>query len=333
MEKKIYFLINSLSGGGAERTMINISRFLKPEKIFLLEKEVSYPTNYLPLFFLSDHKKKTNLFLKIIFFPLFLLRLKKIIKKEDTLLSFLEKSNVLNLFLKIFLNHRALISIRNYPSLAYRGKKIFYRFFIKFLYPKADLIIAISLGIKKDLIKNFSLKEEKIKVIYNGIDFEEIEKKSKEPLEEFSFLKNKRILINVARLTKQKGQWYLLRIFKELKKDFSDLKLCILGEGELKDYLVALSEKLRLKTFVWDRDPLSQNFDVYFLGFQKNPFKFLANSKIFLLTSFFEGLSSVVLEAMACGLPIMSSDCQAGPREILAPESNIDYQTQEAEFG
>ncbi|MEM1578023.1 MAG: glycosyltransferase [Candidatus Pacearchaeota archaeon] len=76
-------------------------------------------------------------------------------------------------------------------------------------------------------------------------------------------------LITVGRLTKQKGQWYLLRVFKELKKDFSELKLLILGDGELRNYLVNLSEKLGLKTYLWNKDKISENFDVYFLGSQK----------------------------------------------------------------
>ncbi len=75
--------------------------------------------------------------------------------------------------------------------------------------------------------------------------------------------------------------WYLLRVFKALKEKHEDLKLVILGEGDLKDYLVGLSEGLGLKAYVWDRDALSESFNVYFLGFQKDPFKFIARSKLF----------------------------------------------------
>jgi glycosyltransferase involved in cell wall biosynthesis len=77
----------------------------------------------------------------------------------------------------------------------------------------------------------------------------------------------------------------LLRVFKALKEKHKALKLVILAEGELKDYLVGLSEELGLKTYVWDRDKLSERFDVYFLGFQKNPFKFIARSKLFVFPS------------------------------------------------
>jgi glycosyltransferase involved in cell wall biosynthesis len=124
----------------------------------------------------------------------------------------------------------------------------------------------------------------------------------------------------------------LLRVFKALKEKHKDLKLVILGMGELKDYLVGLSEELGLKTYVWDRDKLSENFDVYFLGFQENPFKFIARSKLFVFPSLWEGFGNVLIEAMVCGVPVISSDCRSGPREILAPDTDFNYQTQKPEF-
>ncbi len=126
--------------------------------------------------------------------------------------------------------------------------------------------------------------------------------------------------------------WYLLRVFKALKEKHKDLKLVILGEGDLKDYLVGLSEGLGLKTYVWDTDELSESFDVYFLGFQKNPFKFIARSKLFVFPSLWEGFPNALVEAMACGVPVISSDCKSGPREILAPNTDFNHQTQKPEF-
>jgi Glycosyltransferase len=124
----------------------------------------------------------------------------------------------------------------------------------------------------------------------------------------------------------------LIRVFKALKEKHKDLKLVILGEGELKDYLVEVSQELGLKTYVWDRDALSESFDVYFLGFQKNPFKFIAKSKLFVFPSLWEGFPNALVEAMACGVPVVSSDCRSGPREILAPNTDFNYQTKKPEF-
>ncbi|MEM1578022.1 MAG: glycosyltransferase, partial [Candidatus Pacearchaeota archaeon] len=101
---------------------------------------------------------------------------------------------------------------------------------------------------------------------------------------------------------------------------------------ELRNYLVNLSKKLGLKTYLWNKDKISENFDVYFLGSQKNPFKFIIKSKLFLFTSLWEGFPNAILEAMACGVPAISSDCKSGPREILAPDTNFEFQTKEPEF-
>jgi glycosyltransferase involved in cell wall biosynthesis len=258
-------------------------------------------------------------------------------------LSFLEPCNSLNILTKsqdkciITIHHNQSMFLKYDPRLGKGLKRkilvFLHKFFTKKVYPKADLIIAVSKGIKNDLIQNFNLPEEKIKVIYNPIYLSEILKFKQEDLGIYKLIfKNSKVLINVGRLTKQKGQWYLLRIFKELKKEFPELKLIILGEGELKNYLVKLSESLNLKTFVWDRDELSQTFDVYFLGFQKNPFKFIANSTLFVFTSLWEGLPMSLIEALACGIPIVSTDCKSGPREILAPSTDISYQTKKPEF-
>ncbi len=99
-----------------------------------------------------------------------------------------------------------------------------------------------------------------------------------------------------------------------------------------KDYLVKLSQELGLKTYVWDRDELSESFDVYFLGFQKNPFKFIARSKLFVFPSLWEGFPNALVEAMACSVCVVSSDCRSGPREILAPNTDFNYKTQKPEF-
>ncbi len=106
----------------------------------------------------------------------------------------------------------------------------------------------------------------------------------------------------------------------------------ILGEVKLKDYLISLSEGLSLKTYVWDRDRIEDDFDVYFLGFQKNPFKFISRSSIFVFTSLWEGFPNALIEAMACGIPVVSSDCRSGPREILAPDTDFECEAKDPEF-
>jgi len=291
---KVYFLINSLAGGGAEKVLIRLLPFLNPEKILLLEKDVAYSVEKNPIF-LSNHSTKTNAIFKTLYIPVYSYKLAKSIDKDSTVVSFLERANFVNIFSKLFKKHRAIISVHMDQETGHVSIRRFNKLLVKVLYPKADLVVAVSKGVKQSLAQ-LGVEENKIKVIYNPYPIEEIEKQSQEPLDKYEKIFNHPVIITAGRLTKPKGQWYLIRIFKHLKEKHNNLKLVILGDGELKDYLVKLSEDLGLKTYVWDRDKLSDNFDVYFLGFQKNPFKFIARSKIFAFPSLWESQSLQSME-------------------------------------
>jgi len=330
MNNHVAFLINSLAGGGAEKVAIRLFEHLPMSAFILLERDVKYKTDK-PIFFLSDHSAKTSPIVKTLSIPIYAYKLSDFIEKNSLVVSFLERANFVNIISKLFKRHRAIISVRMDQQKGHVGLRKLNKLLVKTLYPKADLIIAVSYGVKQSLI-NIGIEEEKIKVIYNLYPIDEIRELAKEPLGSHEEIFKEPILITAGRLTKQKGQWYLLRIFKALEEKHKDLKLVILGEGELKDYLVELSEELGLKTYVWDRDKLSESFDVYFLGFQKNPFKFIARSKLFVFPSLWEGFPNALVEAMACGVPVVSSDCRSGPREILAPNTDFNYQTQKPEF-
>jgi len=327
----LYFLINSLAGGGAEKVLVRLLPYLKPEKVFLLEKDVHYPVDKSILQGLSKHSVKTSPIYKTIYIPLYAIKLAIRIDKNTVVISFLERANFVNIFSKIFKKHKAIISVRMDQVSGHYGVRKLNFLLLKFLYPKANYIIAVSCGIKESLIK-LKVPEKKIKVIYNPYPIEEIEEQLREFPNVHEQIFKYPVLITAGRLTKQKGQWYLIRIFRKLKENFPSLKLVILGDGELKDYLVELSGNLGLKTFVWDRDKISEDYDVYFLGFQKNPFKFIARSKMFVFPSLWEGFPNALVEAMICGVPVVSSDCRSGPREILAPDTDFRYQTKEPEF-
>jgi glycosyltransferase involved in cell wall biosynthesis len=330
MDVKLYFLINSLAGGGAEKVAIRLSEHLPISAFILLERDVKYKTDK-PIFFLSNHSTKTSPIIKTLSILIYAYKLSDFIEKKSLVVSFLERANFVNIISKLFKKHKAIISVRMDQQTGHVGLRKLNNLLVRILYPKADLIVAVSHGVKQSLI-NLGIKEEKIKVIYNPYPIGEIRELAKEPLGSHEEIFKHPVLITAGRLTKQKGQWYLLRVFKALKEKHKDLKLVILGEGELKDYLVGLSEKLGLKTYVWDRNKLSGSFDVYFLGFQKNPFKFIARSKLFVFPSLWEGFPNALVEAMACGVPVVSSDCRSGPREILAPNTDFNYQTQKPEF-
>jgi glycosyltransferase involved in cell wall biosynthesis len=330
MNNHVAFLINSLAGGGAEKVAIRLSEHLPVSAFILLERDVKYKTDK-SIFFLSNHSTKTSPIIKTLSIPIYAYKLSDFIEKNSLVVSFLERANFVNIISKLFKKHKAIISVHMDQQKGHVGLRKLNKLLVRILYPKADLIIAVSHGVKESLI-NLSIEEEKIKVIYNPYPIDEIRELAKEPLGNYEEIFKHPVLITAGRLTKQKGQWYLIRVFKALKEKHKDLKLVILGEGELKDYLVKLSEELGLKTYVWDRDALSESFDVYFLGFQKNPFKFMARSKLFVFPSLWEGFPNALVEAMACGVCVASSDCGSGPREILAPNTDFNYQTQKPEF-
>ena len=330
MDVKLYFLINSLEGGGAEKVAIRLSEHLPMSAFILLERDVKYKTDK-PIFFLSNHSTKTSPIIKTLSIPTYAYKLSDFIEKNSLVVSFLERANFVNIISKLFKKHRAIISLRMDQQTGHVGLRKLNKLLVRLLYPKADLIIAVSHGVKQSLI-NLGIEEEKIKVIYNPYPIDQIRELAKEPLGSHEEIFKHPVLITAGRLTKQKGQWYLIRVFKALKEKHKDLKLVVLGEGQLKDYLVGLSEELGLKTYVWDRDELSESFDVYFLGFQKNPFKFIARSKLFVFPSLWEGFPNALVEAMACGVAVVSFDCRSGPREILAPNTDFNYQTQKPEF-
>jgi glycosyltransferase involved in cell wall biosynthesis len=330
MDVKLYFLINSLAGGGAEKVAVRLSEHLPISAFILLERDVKYKTDK-PIFFLSNHSTKTSPIIKTLSIPIYAYKLSKFLETTPPVVSFLERANFVNIISKLFKKHEAIISVRMDQQTGHVGLRKLNKLLVRILYPKADLIIAVSHGVKQSLI-NLGIEEEKIKVIYNPYPIDEIRELAKESLGSYEEIFKHPILITAGRLTKQKGQWYLLRVFKALKEKRRDLKLVILGEGELKEYLVKLSEELGLKTYVWDRDELSGSFDVYFLGFQKNPFKFIARSKLFVFPSLWEGFPNALVEAMACSVCVVSSDCRSGPREILTPNTDFSYQTQKPEF-
>ena len=325
----LYFLINSLAGGGAERVLVKIARFIKPEKIFLLEKEIEYPIDKDLISFLSNHTKDTNSIFKTIYIPIYGFKLSKKIKSDDLVISFLERANFVNIIAKYIRRHKAIISVQTDPISGHKGIRRINRELIKALYNKSDYIIAVSQGVANSLM-SLGISKDKIKVIYNPITLEDIIERSKEDIEEI--LKGKDFLITVGRLTEAKGQWRLIRIFNELKREFSELKLLILGEGELKNYLVNLSKDIGLKTYLWNEDRLSENYDVYFMGFKENPFKYISKAKLFVFPSLWEGFGNVLVEALVCKAVILASDCKSGPREILAPDTDIRYQTDKPEF-
>lgn len=341
--KKIAIVIPSLFGGGAEKAASIIANELNKHfhvYIVTLEEGISYSIDEnISFVSLTKLHCKASKLIKLMYFPYQILKLKNTLDKitPDIVVSFMERTSFMLHLLKKYKN---IYTFHNYMSFhLYREHIAFpikslrnytYKRFLKNMHKSAATCIIMSKEAKVDLEKNFSVKAN-VEVIYYPFEIEKIQKLYNNASNYDVLFKNYDVLINVGRLEKQKGQWYLLRIFNELKKN-KKLKLAILGEGRLKKYLVNLSKHLGLKTFVVGNNVFDLTYDVYFLGFQKNPFRLIKLSKLFIFTSLWEGFPNILVEALACGKSIITTDCHSGPRELLAPNSDPLTKAKKADF-
>ncbi|MGC9027256.1 MAG: glycosyltransferase [bacterium] len=328
--KRIVILIPSLLGGGTERAVSIISNELVKHNIevhlLTLEQGSAYKVNDFIIDTLSSwHGSKNFSRKKYFYIPAQLYRFIRHLRKNriKIVLSFQQRANLINIASKILYPHTAITNVRTTISKAYSRNnylsKIKYN--INKLLAFSNIILCNSKGIRNDLIESFNLKADKIKVINNPYNIESIKSLSEESLEtEHKEIFNSPVIINVGRFMTPKGQWHLLRAFKKVKAEIKDVKLVMLGEGWFEQYLRQLIKDLDLEN------------SVYLLGFQKNPFKFVSKASIFVLSSLWEGFPNVIVEAMICGTPVISTDCRSGPREILAPNTDPLYETTTIEY-
>jgi len=161
-------------------------------------------------------------------------------------------------------------------------------------------LICVSNGVKKDVLQNLKVKPKEIKTIYNPFDFEEIREKANQKVDlGFDYI------INAAALTKVKNQELLIKSYARLD---TPLHLVLLGKGNQEGNLKKLVKKLGLEK------------KVHFLGWQSNPYKYIKNAKLFVLSSNVEGFGNVLVESLALNTPVVSTNCPSGPSEILIGE-------------
>ena len=329
VKRKNFILINSLAGGGAERQVSLISNLTEIDKIILLEPIINYAIPTEKLIVLSTSKNSIFRKIFLLFYAPFYLR-KIGLDKHTNLFCFLQLSYIIGFFCKIVCKCQFIICIRTSPIgfyKQYKGLKIPY-FIYSYLLKHSNKVICNSATSALQLIE--ILKVPQAISIPNGYDVSKIQtlSQTKDPIWE-KIIENKDVLITVGRLVHDKAQWHLIRVFAQLKSQYPSLALVLLGEGPLLEDLIELCKLLNLKSYSYhSNQELNDQYDVYFLGFQKNPNYYVAKSKLFLLPSLYEGLPNVVLESLLVNTPCVLSDCLTGPREILLPNSNLFDQTE-----
>jgi N-acetylgalactosamine-N,N'-diacetylbacillosaminyl-diphospho-undecaprenol 4-alpha-N-acetylgalactosaminyltransferase len=187
--------------------------------------------------------------------------------------------------------------------------RMFSKFMVKFSYKRADLVLANSYAMQTDLIENFRIKTP-VRVIYNPIDLNFI-KSHKDEVPDFKFEKGIFHFVNVGGFRREKNHLLLLQAFFILKH--LPCKLVIVGGG-------VMEEELKQKV-----SDLGLGDKVVFCGFEDNPFKYVSRCDCFVLSSDVEGFPNVLIEALACGKPVISTDCSSGPRELLAPATDLHH--------
>ncbi len=305
--KKVAIFTYSLGGGGAEKAALELAVGLKGEyevEIVTLSPLQKFDTAGIKTVSLSSHDIESSAFSKLIS----LFRLAAVFSsyckqnRVDVVIAFLSRPIIISALSKL-LNPAVRIVATEHTTLSnYYGNSFAERMLKKLLgvsYRVVNAVAAVSEGIKEDLSQNFKIAPEKIKVAYNPIDIQKIESMSKEQVgKEDGF-----VFVTAGRLVESKNFPFLFEAFKSLP---AFCKLLVLGAGELEKELKFLAVEMGL----YDR--------IKFLGFCENPYKYFAASDCFVMSSRLEGLPTVLIEALACSLPVVSTDCKSGPREILA---------------
>jgi N-acetylgalactosamine-N,N'-diacetylbacillosaminyl-diphospho-undecaprenol 4-alpha-N-acetylgalactosaminyltransferase len=314
---RLAILINSLRGGGAERVVSllwpKLADRFEIYVVLLSASDIAFPTPDAEHTRVLEGGESYN-WQNIARLPRLARAYRRYLDQHriDISLSFLNRSNFINCLVKRRgWRGQVVISERAVTSLFYKTgvRKAIGRMLIRSLYPFANAIIPISRGVEHDLRTSYGIAG-RYHTIYNPIDIatvrDEFERAPAKPLSQpFTF-------VCVARFDPQKNHAVLVEAFSQLGD--ADCRLVLVGHGF---EMEAIRRQVREKHL---------ESRVSLVGFQKGPVPFLRQADCFVLSSDFEGLGNVILEALACSLPVISTDCFSGPREILAPDSDFTKQ-------
>ena len=306
VRKRIAIFIPTFAGGGAESAMVTLAQALSEKGYFvdfIVKKAAGELVTRVPsgvniIDFHVPAMKHT------------LSKLVKYINNHDpsVIISALELPNVVSVLARILAKSKPKIIISIHGIISKQNPiyhKWFDRMIFKLLYPKADHIVSVSNSCAQDAVQYLNLRQSKISVIYNPVINNEFFKKSREQ-QKFLYqeTRNFKKILSIGRLEDVKDHQSLLLAFKEIQKKYFS-KLIILGEGSARE---KISQCL---------DEMSLGNDVIMPGFIDNPLPIIKEADVLVNASKHESFSIVIVEALACHCPVVSTAC-GGPEEILA---------------
>ena len=304
----VALFVHSMSGGGMERVMLGLASGLAERGMFVDLVLNRAGGEYIDLVPVNVRLLDLNSNRTIVSFLEFLRYLRR--EGPDVVLSTPLRPNIVALVAKVIVRGGLRVVVRqdstftkSFEDGSFRVRRIWQ--LLKWLLPLADCIVPVSFGVAEDLRAVAPAVSHKIMTIYNPVVWPDHSQKAAAPVEHPWFNDARTpVILSVGRLAPVKDQATLLRAFTQVVAS-RPAHLVILGEGPERQNLAALSDRLGI----------SQHVDMP--GFRINPYAYMSKSKVFVLSSRHEGLSTVLIEAMASGTSVVSTDCRSGPREIL----------------
>lgn len=327
MKKPVIFLfLTQMSAGGQERFVSHLSAMLHGRYevyiILLDDTEINYPVSGTVLCIHENSFTRHSLYANIKKMAIRCIRLRRLIKQYRPIacMSFGRGPNLVNLICRRR-GTKVLPSVRGYATV----ERIIQKNWMRTLYTRADQIICVSKGIEDKLQKEIPALAGKTSVLYNAYNCGQIASEAKREIPDSLQSAGKPRLVSIGTLRPEKGYWHLIKAVSLLKRDYPNIRLSLVGPDYLENgaNLKSLAERLGLRD------------NVHFEGWHSNPYAFTEHSDIYVLSSVREGFPNALVEAMACGKPVVAADCLTGPREILSelPWDTVASEIEQAEYG